>query len=276
MSPNRMPTLYIPHGGGPCFFMEWPREPRDTWDAMGSFLRTLAGTLPQQPEALLVVSAHWEGPAFTLNTGARPPLLYDYHGFPPHTYQLTYPAPGAPTLALQAQALLKGAGLPTALDSDRGFDHGVFIPLKLVYPDAHIPILQLSLRNGLDPEVHLAAGRALAPLRDQGVLIIGSGMSYHNLRAFGPEAVDTSDRFDAWLSDVLVDETADTPVGRHGALRNAALAQWHAALAARMAHPREEHLLPLMVAAGAAGDDIGQKIFEGRVPHAKVSAYRFG
>ena len=165
---TRMPTLFIPHGGGPCFFMEW--DPPDTWDRHRSFLETLPASLPEKPKALLVISGHWEAREFTVQSNPAPPLLFDYNGFPQHTYELTWPAPGDPALATRVGELLQGAGFETGTDTARGFDHGVFVPLKLVFPEADIPTVQLSLRSDLDPDAHLAVGRALAPLRDEGVL----------------------------------------------------------------------------------------------------------
>lgn len=263
-----MPTLYIPHGGGPCFFMEWTMGPADTWDRMAAWLGSIDGALPEPPRALLVVSAHWEAPLPTVTASAAPPLLYDYSGFPRHTYELTWPAPGEPALAKKVRALLEAANVPTAADERRGFDHGVFVPLKVTYPEARIPTVQLSLRRGLDPEEHLAIGRALAPLRDEGVLIVGSGMSYHNMRGFmRPASRAESAAFDGWLADVV----ASTPKDR-----DAAFARWTEAPYARACHPREEHLLPLMVAAGAAGDDRGAIAFRDEVMGVVVSAARFG
>lgn len=261
----KFPSYFIPHGGGPCFFMDW--DPPDTWTGMERFLRGLADELPR-PRAVVVVSAHWEEGAFTVNAAARPPLLYDYSGFPAHTYRLRYPAPGAPVLAQQLQSLLHDAGLPAAQRSDRGFDHGVFIPFLLIYPQADVPIVQLSLRRGLDPAEHLRAGRALAPLREDGVLIVGSGMSYHNLQAmFAPALRRDAARFDDWLHDAVTQPAAQ---------RDAALADWARAPAARAAHPREEHLLPLMVAAGAAGADVGRRVYAETVMGVPISAWRFG
>ena len=176
---TRMPTLFIPHGGGPCFFMEW--DPPDTWDRHRSFLEPPPASLPEKPKALLVISGHWEAREFTVQSNPAPPLLFDYNGFPQHTYELTWPAPGDPALATRVGELLQGAGFETGTDTARGFDHGVFVPLKLVFPEADIPTVQLSLRSDLDPDAHLAVGRALAPLRDEGVLIIGSGNTYHNM-----------------------------------------------------------------------------------------------
>ncbi len=266
---NSLPTLYIPHGGGPCFFMDWTMGPPDTWAKMADWLRGLGASLAARPKAVLVVSAHWEEADFTLTGSPQPPLIYDYYGFPEHTYHLKYSAPGSPDLAKRVQSLLKAAGIVAAIDPDRGFDHGVFIPFKLIYPDADIPIVQLSLKAGLDPAIHIAAGRAIEPLRQEGVLIVGSGMSYHNMRGFfagGGEAA--SERFDAWLTQTVCEPDADR--------RNEKLRHWERAPAARESHPREEHLLPLLVAAGAAGDSAGKHSFADQVMNATVSAYRFG
>jgi aromatic ring-opening dioxygenase catalytic subunit (LigB family) len=264
----RLPTLYLPHGGGPCFFMDWTMGPPDTWDRTAAWLRGMDASLPETPRALLVVSAHWEAPVPTVTSSAAPPLFYDYYGFPPHTYQLTWPAPGAPELSSRVRHLLSGAGFESGEDARRGFDHGVFIPLKVAYPEAAIPTVQLSLRAGLDPTEHLAIGRALAPLRDEGVLILGSGMSYHNMRGFGTAAArDHSVQFDAWLAQVT---------SQAGPERDAALSAWTRAPSARQSHPREEHLLPLMVTAGAAGHDRGKTVFHDEVMGVAVSAIQFG
>ena len=268
MTDNRLPTLFVPHGAGPCFFMDW--QPADTWNRMGDWLRSVPDLVGERPKAVLVVSAHWEAPAFTVNAQSAPELLFDYGGFPPHTYQLEYPAPGSPELARQVQTLLGDAGLASAADHQRGLDHGVFIPFKLIYPDADVPVVQLSLRRGLDPAEHLAAGRALAPLREQGVLIVGTGMSFHNMRRFRFDnaGIDpASELFDAWLA-----ETVALPADQ----RAQRLLGWSSAPGGREAHPREEHLLPLHVLAGAAGDDAGRRVFEDRVLGSVQSAYMFG
>ncbi len=243
--------------------------PPDSWDRMAAWLRGLAATLPMRPKAVVVFSAHWEEDAFVVASAANPTLIYDYYGFPEHTYALTDPAPGAPDLARQIVAMLTQAGLPTRADDQRGFDHGVFIPFKLIFPDADIPIVQVSLHNNLDPAHHLDAGRAIASLRNEGVLIVGSGMSYHNMRGFGdPRFRPDSDTFDAWLTKTIAQADASH--------RNAALRNWDSAPAARAAHPREEHLIPLMVASGAGGDSQGDKIFTDNPMEATISAFRFG
>ncbi|MFO0739190.1 MAG: class III extradiol ring-cleavage dioxygenase [Labilithrix sp.] len=265
---KRMPTLFIPHGGGPCFFMDWTMGPANTWERMRAWLEALPSTLPEKPKAILVISGHWETRIPTLLGAPRPALYFDYYGFPKHTYELTWPAPGAPALATRVRELLTKANIESATDDERGYDHGVFVPLKVAFPEAEIPTLQLSLKEELDPAEHIAIGRALAPLRDEGVLIVGSGMSYHNMRGFmSGSGRGASERFDTWLADA---------VERDPSARDEALTKWSGAPAARESHPREEHLLPLMVAAGAAGDDRGRRIFRDEVMGVFVSAVQFG
>lgn len=258
------PSLYIPHGGGPCFFMP---DPNGTWTRMEGYLKDLAASLPEPPRAILVISGHWEEQGFTFTGAEQPELLFDYYGFPPETYQITWPAPGAPWLAERGVQLLREAGLPVAgIDPARGYDHGVFVPMKVAFPEAAIPCVQMSLVTGLDPALHIAAGRALAPLRDEGVLVLGSGMSFHNLRAYGDPRVEApSLEFDGWL------EAAATsgPEERTGLLE-----AWEAAPFARFCHPREEHLMPLMVAAGAS-DQPGERDYGEVVLSGAVSAFRF-
>ena len=263
-----MPTLFVPHGAGPCFFMDW--NPPTAWDAMAAFLRGIAHTLPQRPRAILLVSGHWLEAQPSVTSGAHPGLIYDYNGFPPHTYELRYPAPGDPALASRVAELLDDAGIACRQDAERGFDHGVFIPLLLMFPEAEVPVVQLSLRSDLDAEAHLQLGRALAPLREEGVLIVGSGMSFHNMRGYGDSRFGPiSDTFDAWLSAAVEAPPAE---------REALLRDWEQAPQARLCHPprAEEHLLPLMVAAGAGADSVGRKVFSDRVLETTLSAYRFG
>ncbi|MTJ79416.1 MAG: dioxygenase [Telmatospirillum sp.] len=264
----RQPSIYLPHGGGPCFFMDPPEDDPARWIAMADYLSSLPGHLPARPDALLVISAHWECPRPTLLSAPAPGLLFDYYGFPPHTYTLTYPAPGAAGLIPRVRTLLEGAGIASDEDPARGYDHGVFVPLKVAFPDADIPILQLSLQKGLDPARHIAIGRALEPLRDANVAVIGSGLSFHNLGGLGDPALNRSaTAFDEWLTDAVQKPAAE---------RGSALEAWSAAPGARASHPREEHLLPLMVAAGAAGDDPGRQVFSGAIWGKAVSAYHFG
>ena len=263
----RMPVVFIPHGGGPWPFVEMGLPKHDV-EGLTSYLRGVHDLPPEPPKALLVVSGHWEEPAPTLMTSAQPPMLYDYYGFPPESYRLTWPAAGDPSLAADVATMLGQAGFRTATDSARGFDHGTFVPLKVTYPDADVPAIQLSLVRGLDPAQHIALGRALAPFRDRGVFIVASGMTFHNLRAFGdPRAVAYSEAFDEWLREVM-----QRPPGE----RARGLTEWIDAPAARIAHPREEHLIPLMVATGAAGDDAARLAYNGTFGGTRLSAYHFG
>lgn len=269
-APNRTPVVYLPHGGGPWPFVDLGMGDPAELRSLATYLRSLANITHTPPRAVLMVSAHWEEPVATVMTSEHPPMLYDYYGFPPESYRITWPAPGSPTLAARVRALLGAAGIPSEGSSDRGYDHGAFVPLKVTWPEATIPTIQLSLKEGLDPVEHLRIGRALAPLRDEGVLILGSGMSYHNLRAFrsrGDELSRTSGGFDAWLSESVALSPAE---------RDARLTQWASAPFARVCHPREEHLLPLMVIAGAAGADRGRVAWQGSLMGARISAHHFG
>ncbi|GAB0113538.1 DODA-type extradiol aromatic ring-opening family dioxygenase [Acidisoma sp. C75] len=267
---HRLPTYFIPHGGGPCFFMNPPPGGPGTWDRMADFLRSIPADVGVRPRAILSITGHWETQDLRVTAGAQPPLIFDYYGFPEETYRLTYPAPGEPALAARIAALLRAAGHPCAEDAERGFDHGMFIPLKIAIPEADIPVVELSVRNDLDPAAHIAIGRALAPLREEGVLILCSGMSYHNLRGFftnDPRAGEASRAFDGWLAEA---------VRQPQAAREAALTRWEQAPAARLCHPQEEHLIPLMVAAGAAGGDAGHHAYADTVLGKALSGFRFG
>jgi 4,5-DOPA dioxygenase extradiol len=225
---------------------------------MVEFLEGITPTLGQ-PSAILVVSAHWEEPIVTLTSAEAPPLLYDYYGFPEVSYQIRYPAPGHPALAEEIAGLLRRSGIEARLDRQRGFDHGLFVPLKLMYPAANIPCLQMSLVSGLDPALHLRIGSAISGLRERNVLVLGSGFSFHNLRAFftpGP-GDPKNELFQQWLVDT---STKDLSQGE----REKALIDWERAPHARYCHPREEHLLPLHVCAGTAGA-AAKVVFDGDV-----------
>jgi aromatic ring-opening dioxygenase catalytic subunit (LigB family) len=263
--PSRMPVYFLSHGGGPWPFIQGPF--REMFRALEGMLRDIPRQLPARPRALLVISAHWEAARFTLSTATRPGMIYDYAGFPASMYRIAYPAPGAPDVAMEAAALLEAAGIPVAFDSERGYDHGTYGVLAPIYPDADVPVLQMSIRLPLDEAEHLAMGKALTPLRDNGILIIGSGQSFHNLSLRGPQAREASDQFDQWLRRVVEAPTA---------VRNESLIAWAKAPAARVAHPHADHLIPLHVAAGAASDDAGMCIFRGRIAGIATSAYRFG
>ena len=266
--PVRQPVAFIPHGGGPWPFVDLQMGDKSELDRLAAYLRNLPQLLPAPPKALLVVSAHWEEGVPTVMTAAKPSLLYDYYGFPAEAYKVQWPAPGDPQLGQTVQKLLAAEGISAATDAQRGFDHGTFIPLKLAWPDAQVPTIQLSLQAGLDPAKHLAIGRALAPLRDQGVFIVGSGMSYHNMRGFGqPQARAASEAFDGWLQRSMALAPAE---------RDQQLQRWLSAPAAREVHPRAEHLLPLMVVAGAAQSDLGRTTFASTLMGVALSGFHFG
>lgn len=260
----RMPVYFLCHGAGPW---PWVPEMLDWHALMAKDLRNIPRQLARKPRAVLLISAHWEEPVFTVQSAAHPGMLYDYGGFPPHTYDLHYRASGSPELAVRVQQLLAQAGEDARADKQRGYDHGMFVPMAVIYPQADVPVLQLSLRSNLNAAEHLAVGRALAPLRDEGVLIIGSGSSYHNMRSFGPVGRAPSKLFDDWLAETLMQMTP--------AARSQRLAAWERAPGARVAHPREEHLLPLMVVVGAAEQDQARRVYfeEAFMGSATLSSY---
>jgi 4,5-DOPA dioxygenase extradiol len=232
---GRMPVIYLSHGAPPLADDPiWPGE-----------LAAWSATLPR-PEAILVVSAHWENAPVTVSATRTVPLVYDFWGFPRHYYEVTYPAPGAPELARSVTALLGGS---VHSDADRGLDHGAYVPLVEMYPDADVPVLQLSMPT-LDPRPLLELGRTLAPLRDEGVLIVGSGFFTHNIRGFTVEKPPPawSAEFDAWGREAL--DAGDV---------DALLDFENKAPAVRTAHPRTEHFAPLFVALGAGADDLGSE-----------------
>lgn len=258
-----MPSLYIPHGGGPSFFMTGERKQRyqDTED----FLRRIPRSLPVKPSAILIITAHWETRIPSFTGASHPRLIYDYQGFPPETYLLEYPADGLPSLAHRAADLVVQSGVPAVVDPDYGWDHGVFIPLKVMYPEADIPVVAMSLQVSLDPNLHSHLGRALRALRDENVLIVGAGMSYHNLRNFVEQA-PSSYAFHDWLDQALAGTWLE---------RSQALANWQFAPGGRGSHPREEHLLPLMVASGAGSDAPGRAIWRGNIGATCIGAWAF-
>jgi aromatic ring-opening dioxygenase catalytic subunit (LigB family) len=268
-----MPVAFVSHGAGP-----WPlldvAFPQTERASLLGHLRDLARLSTTVPKALVVISAHWEAPVPTVISSPRPPLLFDYSGFPPEAYAITWPAPGDPVLAARVRALLGGAGFTTAEDRERGYDHGTFVSMKVAFPEADVPVVQLSLIEGLDPGEHLKMGRALAPLRDEGVLIVGTGNTFHNLQVFrqamqgsASGARERAAAFDTWLQAAVTAAPA---------ARSENLERWDEAPSARFAQPREEHLLPLMVAAGAAGTDRGVTTWSGSLAGLRGSGFRFG
>jgi aromatic ring-opening dioxygenase catalytic subunit (LigB family) len=272
----RQPAIFLSHGGGPAFFM--PSRGNSIFAAMGKgsaiqkWYETIAKKhVPNKPKAILVFSAHWEESPIRITSQKNPALYYDYYGFPDYTYQLTWPAPGNPDLAQQVQDLLSVNGIEAKLDEKRNLDHGVFIPLKLVYPDADIPVVQVSLNSNLDPQLHYKIGQAVAPLRDQGVLIVGSGQATHNMHELmsstsTPEHVTS---FCKWMEDTVALVNPDD--------RKETLSHWSSSPGGRQCHPREEHLIPLMVVAGAAHDSKkpGETIYNSIINAMSLHAFKF-
>ena len=263
---TRLPTYFISHGGGP-----WPWLPnmRQMLASLETSLARMPAEIGSTPKAICMISGHWEADDFAVMSAAHPPMVYDYSGFPPETYKINYPAPGAPEIAARARDLIAAAGLPTHMDAKQGFDHGTFAPAYVMYPKADVPIFQISLQHGYNPAAHFVLGRALAPLRDEGVLIVGSGLSYHNLRLFGPGAKLPSAAFDAWLAETMA---------KTGKPRTDAMLQWETAPYARTCHAQEDHLVPLFAALGAAEDDVATMVYHDTNVFGGVTAssYRFG
>ncbi|CAM3647185.1 LigB family dioxygenase [Vibrio aerogenes CECT 7868] len=263
---KKFPTYFISHGGGP-----WPWIPdmRAAFSNLETSLKEMVAAWDTPPKAILMISGHWEEKSVAIMASPKPPMVYDYYGFPAETYQISYPAPGAPELAEKTLSLLTEAGIPAHLDHKRGFDHGTFAPLAVMYPEANIPVFQISLMKSYDPAIHMAIGRALASLREEGVAIIGSGLSYHNLRLFGPQAKEPSTVFDHWLNDTLTQAPES---------RTPSVIDWTSAPYARICHQHEDHLMPLFVALGAAEEDTATRIYhdEGLFGGVTASSYQFG
>lgn len=268
---DKLPVIFIPHGGGP-----WHIIPDAMGDPVGygnlrGYLKELGNSYRSRIRSILMVSAHWEETFPTIHFGESPNLYYDYYGFPEYTYHLSWPAPGNPNLALRVEQLLNSKGFNTRREMIRGYDHGTFVPMMVAFPEAQLPVVQLSLVRGLDPSTHIAVGQALEPLRSEGVLIIGSGMSYHNMQGFmsgSPEVESTSKKFDNWLAAAVEVKNPEQ--------RIQTLVKWAEAPGAFESHPRSEHLVPLFVVAGAAGSDAGKRSYNGKLMSATISGFTFG
>ncbi len=265
MTPS-LPTYFISHGGGPW---PWVAPMREFFAPLEASLKQMVAAFDQKPKAILMISGHWEATDVAIMAAARPPMIYDYAGFPPHTYQIQYNAPGAPDIAARTFGLLQAAGIAAHIDPTRGFDHGLYAPMQVMYPDADMPIFQVSMLRSCDPADHIAIGRSLKPLRDEGVLIVGSGLSFHNQRLPRGVGKVPSAEFDAWLYQEM---TAAPEV------RRAAMLNWETAPAARICHEEEDHLVPLFVALGAAENEPATRIYHhtNEASGITVSNYKFG
>ena len=251
MTDYQFPTAFIGHGGGPWPIISFDGFNEEERQNAKQSMENISGIPKQNPKTILVISAHWEGPNFKLNTNTNPNLLFDYYGFPEEAYQFEWPVKNDLKTITRIKKLLSTANIQFTENNKRDYDHGVFIPLMLAYPNADIPVIQLSLKRNLDPVVHFALGEILSPLRNEGVFIIGSGNSYHNLKEmFKPteQGIKDSINFDNWLKTVI-----QLPAHE----RKKKLLEWEKAPGARECHPREEHFIPLLVAAGAASNDHG-------------------
>ena len=268
---TKLPVISIPHGGGPWPLMKDAFGDSAPFDRLENHLKELGNQLKDRIKALLVISAHWEESAPKVHFGQNPGMLYDYGGFPEEAYEINWPAPGSPDTATRVWDLLTQSGFSPQREENRGYDHGTFIPLMLAFPEADIPAAQLSLVRGLSPKTHFNMGKALEPLREEGVLIIASGMSYHNMRGFGsrdPQVLETSQIFDSWLEKTVSCSNKEE--------REQRILDWEKAPGALECHPRSEHLVPLFVAAGAAGSDEGKVVFRDILMGTMISGHVFG
>lgn len=259
-------ALFIPHGGGPL-----PLLNEAMFQNMNRFLRKIPETI-SKPEAIIVISAHWEASTISITASPNPTMLYDYTGFPAESYELQYPAPGHPELANRIAGLLSSKGIESRLDYERGFDHGVFIPLLMMYPDADIPCIQISLSSALDAAFHIELGQALASLKNDNFLILGSGYSFHNMQvmmtAKGDVPNEKNQQFETWLAQTCSDPSLSD------AEREQRLANWEQGPHARYCHPREEHLLPLQVCYGIGGG-VAKTVFQAVDSGFLTSGYRW-
>lgn len=264
----RFPTYFLSHGGGPW---PWLKREMPFYEELERSLVQVRADLPTTPKAVLVISGHWEEDDFTVTASPQPPMVYDYGGFPDFTYRIKYPAPGDPGLASEVQQLLEDAGLNSKIDYERGFDHGTYTILYPMFPNADVPVIQLSLRRDYDPEAHLRAGRALAVLRDKGVMIIGSGFSFHNLRELQASSTvfEPARAFDEWLYNTMKAPAVE---------RTQLLKNWlSGAPNPRLAHPVEEHFIPIMAAVGAAeGEEATRVYHEMFMGRFQCSSFRIG
>ncbi len=257
-------ALYISHGGGPLPLLGEPSH-----QELVTGLRNIAKDL-EKPKAIIVVSAHWEEDCVKISSAQQPSLLYDYSGFPPQAYKITYPVQGNPELAKKVHSCMLEAGVHAELDEKRGFDHGLFVPLKIMFPLADIPCVQLSLLSSLDPSAHIQIGQGLAKLQEDNILVLGSGFSFHNMKTFfQPSTAEIeikNESFEQWLVDTFSNREMNEKE------REDRLIHWEDAPAARFCHPREEHLLPLHVCYGLASSP-ASKVFSWKIMNKQVSGY---
>jgi 4,5-DOPA dioxygenase extradiol len=263
MNPDRIkrgPVLFVPHGA-PTMAL----EPGDAGAALSAYTTRIP-----RPEAILIISAHWHTPSPTFSAACKPETIHDFYGFPQALYAIRYPVCGAVKWAMEGRALLEEAGFEVGIDPRRGLDHGAWVPLRLMYPDASVPVTALSLQAHLGPEHHYRLGRALAPLREAGVLIVASGNLTHNLGHFGQRrgmgvTLDYVEEFQAWWRERI--EARDV---------ESLLDYRHRAPGGQEAHPTEEHLLPFFVALGAAGEKFESELVHAGIDHEMLVMDSYG
>ncbi len=266
MNKNPGQVLYLPHGGGPM-----PLLGDKNHGKLIKFLKTIPNKL-RKPSAIVVISAHWEEKIPTITSAEYPKMIYDYYGFPEETYKLKYSAPGNPELAEEVLNAFNENGILAEKDDKRGYDHGLFVPLLLMYPEADIPCIQISQLKSLGSKEHIALGKALAKLMKKNILVVGSGLSFHNMREFFrklPESDKKAVEFNNWLIETCIDENLSEDE------REKRLIEWEKAPSSRFCHPREEHLLPLHVCFGIAraNNFKAELVFDDTVIGKRVSGF---
>ncbi|MBG0763300.1 MAG: dioxygenase [Tissierellales bacterium] len=256
-------VVYFSHGGGPLPILGDP-----THKKMIDFMKDLPSKI-NRPEAIIVFSAHWEEDKIRIQSGEKPDIMYDYYGFPKEAYSLEYPCLGNKELAKKVSILLNESNIENIMDQDRPYDHGSYIPLKMMYPEGDIPVIQISLNHNLDPLTHLKIGKALKPLLEENILLIGSGFSYHNMSGFDFQGKDKKDSMNNKFQDELIKQCC---LEKDYDKRWTRFLNWEEFPGARYCHPREEHLLPLLVCVGLS-ENKGIKIFDDYILGKRATAF---
>lgn len=274
----RYPVIFVNHGGGPLPLLgQQPEIVKQLEDVRNKYLQIESKN--QKPKAIVVFSAHWESNPIKIMSSSKPTMYYDYGGFPPESYEYQYAAPGSPDLAEKIKLLLSEEGLESELDDQRGFDHGVFVPLMIMFPEADIPVVAVSLHSSLSAGENIRIGKALTSLRNEEILFVGSGQSFHNMKAFfnpTSNTINSSKEFNEWLKATITIEGEDDDEENIHEKMLTKLTTWGETSFGQFCHPREEHLLPLFVCAGLAGKDSKpQIIFDSDSMSHRISSYAF-
>lgn len=255
--------IYFSHGGGPLPILD-----DSSHYQMIKFMKDIPSKI-QKPDSIIVFSAHWEEDIVTIQSGKEPEIMYDYYGFPEPTYSIKYPCKGDSELALKIAKLFKSNDIKYRLDDKRPYDHGSYIPLKMMYPNADIPVVQISLHHNLDPLTHLNIGKVLRPILEDNILIIGSGFSFHNMQKFDFAGKNIEDSLNNQFQDKLIKICCSE---KDEEKKWEYLIEWEKISGARYCHPREEHLLPLLVCVGLS-KDVGTKVFDNYILGKRATAF---